>query len=245
MQKLLHNIRWPVPAEILLRKVPISVESTKGARGVCVLGMDRRRDEGWIRIDEHAKRACVRSQNGIFNFHRGNTDREVCVSQVRQPEVCKPDTSIRWYERREHGGHGEKRTGSMAWEDATGGDSCKDFCVSQITQLETVTRANSSIYRGEEKTNGRPRVEKSGVRQESWPKQLQLRETNESRAKSEITRCWRTQGIQAHRRDEAKNAGSRIESNRSWRANAAQNQKARGLTVRRQAEYKECLGGTQ
>lgn len=246
MQKLLYNIRWPVPAEILLCEVPILIKSTKGTCGVRVLGMGRRRDEGRVRCDEHVKRTCVRPQNGVFNLHRGNPNRKICLPHMRQSKVREPGAFIRWHECREHGRYGEKRTYGMGRKETTSRYYCKDVGVPQVARIEAFAGTDSKFHHCQKKEVEGPRLEKSSLRQESWSAQSQLWKGHGSRTQSVVACFWREHWEKTLRGNKEANAGVCVKEDCSRRSYAARVCKVvRGLTVRRQDEYRECIGPQQ
>ena len=247
MQKLLHHLRWSVPAEILLCEVPIPIENSKRHSDNGVLGVDGRENEGRVRRDEHGKRVSACPPHGLLDIHRANTGWKVRLPFVRQPRVRKPKPFFCGDKRGKHGGHGLQGPCCLAREEDASGDSGKDFGSQKVVWVEAVARADRRVRRWAKEKDGRPGMEEGRVRQDARTVESKLWENNDGRTQSNASSVRRENWANTYRRDKEKDEGGRAEAYCSRRANAVRNQKVgarpvRGLTLRRQREYAECMG---
>lgn len=116
MQELLNNIRWPIQAKILLAALPIPFQSSERNCERSMLGLAGGNDESRVWRYEYMRKAGVCTPHVIQRNDWGNSEWEICLSQMRQSSLRKPKSSFPWDARRKYARRPKEGSPCTIWE---------------------------------------------------------------------------------------------------------------------------------
>lgn len=242
MQKLLNSFRRPIQAKVLLAEVPVSFSCPERIGEVTLLGVDWGKDKSWLWGNELRGAASFCSSHGASILSRGNTGREIRLPQVRQPKVRKPGTLVCGHICGECRGHGKQGPCRVEGKQITARGKAKNSSHHESKGMEAIGSTNYCFSNGSQGEAERPDMGICENSKNDRPKQPQLWQEDISGAAGKTAAIlgfgWECQRAQALRSYKRKDAAVRIESFKDL----VKGKPLAGLTKRRQAEYRMCVG---
>lgn len=242
MQKLFNSVRRPIQAKILLAEVPVSFSCSDRSGEVTMLGVVRGKDKSRVWGNELRGAASFCSSYGASILPRGNTGGAICVPQVRQPSMREPGSPVCGYICGECGRHGNQGPCRVEGKQITARGKAKNSSYHESKGMEAIGSTNYCLSSGSQGEAERPDMGICENSKNDRPKKPQLWQEDVSGAAGKTAailgfgrECQRTQALRSYKR---KDAAVRIESFKYVVKGAP----LAGLTKRRQAEYRMCVG---